>query len=188
MFNLIAPIYGQVDDTLVKNYSNSIDLLDDEIGIEGKSVLDIGTGTGAWASMFLKKKATYVHGVDFSNNMLIESKKKYPEIEFSIGNAENLYEIKDNSFDIVTASYVVHGVKANRRAQILSEMKRISKKHVIVHDFNGRTPLFGRFLEFIEKSDYKNFKKNFCDEFKQFFKETKKVPSVNGSGLYIAVK
>jgi len=49
----LHPIYGKVNDTLVKNYLNSISLLDSEIGITGKSVLDVGTGTGAWAAMFI---------------------------------------------------------------------------------------------------------------------------------------
>jgi len=186
IFNLIAPIYGKVNDTLVKNYLNSISLLDSEIGITGKSVLDVGTGTGAWAAMFIYNKAKYVHGIDFSYNMLNESRKRYPEIEFSIGNAENLNEIKENSFDIVTASYVVHGVKSTRRFDMLNEMKRISNKYVVFHDFVGSTPMLGRFLEFIERSDYKNFKINFCDELKQVFPEVKKIPSVSGSGLYIA--
>lgn len=186
IFNLIAPIYGRVNDTLVKNYSNSISLLDSEISIAGKSVLDIGTGTGAWAAMFFNKKAKYVHGVDFSDNMLNESRRRHPEIRFSIGNAEDLHEFSDNSFDIVTASYVAHGVKADRRSVMLSEMKRVSVEYVIINDFFGKTPIFGRFLEFIERSDYKNFKINFCDELKEVFSEVKKIPSVSGSGLYIA--
>ena len=188
MFDFIAPIYGKVDGALVKSYSKSIELLDSEINIAGKRVLDIGTGTGAWAAKFLSSNAAYVQGVDISPKMLNESKKKHSEITFVIGNAENLHMIKDNSFDIVTASYVVHGVKADRRASMLSEMKRISKKHVVINDFVGSTPLFVRFLEFIEKSDYKNFKRNFCTELKSFFPETKKILSVNGSGLYIASK
>jgi len=188
MFNLIAPIYGKVDSALVKGYSKSIKLLDSEINIEGKKVLDIGTGTGAWAAKFVSSKASFVQGVDISHKMLIESKKKHANITFEIGNAEDLHEIKDNSFDIVTASYVVHGVRADRRASMLSEMKRISKKHVVIHDFMGSTPMFVRFLEFIEKSDYKSFKRNFCTELKSFFPETKKISSVNGSGLYIASK
>ena len=188
MFDFIAPIYGKVDGSLVKSYSKSIELLGDEINITGKKVLDIGTGTGAWAAKFLSSDAAYVKGVDISYKMLNESKKKHKDIDFVIGNAEDLHEIKDDSFDIVTASYVVHGVRADRRASMLSEMKRISRKHVVIHDFVGRTPVFVRFLEFIEKSDYKNFKHNFCTELKVLFHKTKKISSVNGSGLYIAVK
>ena len=186
IFNLIAPLYGKVDKSLINNYSKSIELLISEVEIKGKSVLDVGSGTGAWATMFLNCEATNVHGVDFSEKMLVVSKKKHPDITFTYGDAENLNNIPDNSFDIVTASFVLHGVKADRRAKILNEMKRISKEHVIIHDFVGRTPLFVRFLEFMEKSDYKNFKSNFCDELKSIFIQTKKIPVKDGSGLYIS--
>jgi len=186
IFNFIAPIYGNVDAGLVKNYRHAIGMVDKEIGIEGKRVLDLGTGTGAWAEMFRMKGAVNVHGIDFSTKMLVESRKKHPSIVFAQGNAENLKDFADNSFDIVTASYVLHGVKKERRKKMLLEMKRVSKKHIVVHDFSGTTPLFLRFLEFMEKSDYKTFKAHFCDELKSLFFEAKKIESINGSGLYFA--
>jgi len=188
IFNFIAPIYGKADAGLIKNYSHSIDILDSEIGIRGKHVLDIGTGTGAWAEMFRLEGAEKVHGIDFSSKMLEAGRRKHPELSFTIGNAENLLDIDDNSYDIVTASYVLHGVKQDKRRKMLEEMKRVSKKHVIIHDFVGRTHLFLRFLEFMERSDYKNFKTRFCDELKSMFIETKRLESINGSGLYFAIK
>ena len=186
IFNLIAPIYNMVDGALSDNYSKAIDILDAEIDIKNKTVLDLGTGTGAWAVMFEQKNAQSITGVDFASKMLNVSKKKHPSINFIIGDAENLENIADNSFDIVTASYVVHGVKIERRANILKEMQRISKQHVVIHDFVGRTPIFIRVLEFMEKSDYKFFKKNICNELQQLFSSSKKIEVEKGSGLYIA--
>lgn len=187
IFDLIAPVYAVVDGVLDVSYRESIKLLKNEINLSGINVLDIGTGTGAWAAMFLKYSSS-VSGIDFSPKMLAKSKKKHPEIDFNIGNAEDLSKIEDDSFDLVTASYVLHGVTADKRAKIISEMKRVSKKYVVIHDFVGRTPLFTRLLEFLEKSDYKNFKKNFCKELQAMFPETKKIRSVQGCGLYIANK
>ena len=188
IFDLIAPIYAAVDGVLVKSYKKSIQILKNEIDLEGKSILDIGTWTGAWASMFLNNDVMEIQGVDISSKMLSKGKRKHPKISFNLGDAEDLKEIKDNSYDIVTASYVLHGVKVENRSKIISEMKRISKKHVVIHDFVGRTPLFVRFLEFMEKSDYKNFKLNFSNELKDTFAESKKVIAKYGSGLYFAVK
>ena len=188
IFNFITPIYGRVDAGLINNYTHAINLLDEKIKISGKHVLDIGTGTGAWAEMFRMKGAEQVQGIDFSHKMLEVSRKKHPGISFSSGDAENLVGIDDNSFDIVTASYVLHGVKKDRRKKILAEMKRISKENVIIHDFLGRTSLFLQFLEFMERSDYKNFKRSFCNELKSLFPDTKRIETVNGSGLYFAVK
>jgi len=188
IFNLIAPIYGIVDGVLEDGFSESIKLLKNEIDFKGKSIIDIGTGTGAWAAMFLNNGAAKVQGVDMATKMLQQSKKKHPDISFAIGNAEDLSKFENDSFDIVTASYLLHGVKSEKRAKMISEMKRISKQFVVIHDFVGKTPFFIRFLEFMEKSDYKNFKINFCDELKAFFPETKKIQSASGSGIYLAKK
>jgi len=42
-------------------------------------------------------------------------------------------EFKVNTFDIVTASYVVHGVKLKKRVKMISEIKKVSKQHVVIH-------------------------------------------------------
>ena len=186
IFNLIAPVYGKVDAGLINNYINSIDIVDSEIGIGGKHVLDIGTGTGAWAAMFDVKGAKKVHGIDLAKKMIEQGKANHPELSFSVANGENLTHFPDNSFDIVTASFVLHGVKIDRRRKILEEMKRISREHIVVHDFSGSTPLFIRFLELLERSDYKNFKTGFCNELKNMFSKVKKIETDNSNGLYFA--
>ena len=182
IFNFIAPIYN----ILVNDYTKAIEVLDDEIGVNGKTVLDIGTGTGAWAKMFEEKGAKQVTGLDFSNKMLKQSKNNHHNINFIEADAEDMSMIADNSFDIVTASFVIHGVKIERREKILLEMKRISKQYVVLNDFVGKTPIFVRFLEFMEKSDYKFFKKNICNELKQLFSTAKKIDIKEIAGLYIA--
>ena len=115
MFGVIAPIYARVDHSLINGYEKSIETIKKEINLKDKSVLDIGTGTGAWAMKFIQNDASNVQGIDLSEKILKSGRKKHPEITFSIGNAEDLNEIPDNSFDIVTASFVVHGVKATLR-------------------------------------------------------------------------
>ncbi len=188
IFNFIAPIYGRVDNTLAKAFSESTKIIDEEINLENKTVLDLGTGTGAWGAALKYGGAEKVHGIDMAEKMLNQAKKAHPNMTFSIGDVENLNDVADNSFDIVTASFVLHGVKSDRRNLILSEMERISKGHIIINDFIGKTPFFIKFLEFMEKSDYKNFKVNFCNELKDRFKNVKKIQSKYGSGIYFATK
>ena len=103
--------------------------------------------------------------------MIEKGRIKHPKVKFSTGNAESLTNFTDNSFDITTASFVIHGVTKDRRAKMLSEMCRISKSYVILHDFMGKTPLFIKTLEFLEQSDYKNFKKNILNELNKYFSE-----------------
>jgi len=185
IFSLISSVYGRADRNLSKGFWDSTKELGKIIGVKNKTVLDVGCGSGAWSENFLRIGAKKVNGVDFVEKMVLQAKKKHPNIEFSIGNAENLNQYKDNSFDIVTASYVLHGMKIKQREKVLLEMKRISRKHVVIHDFIGKTPLFVRFLEFMEQSDYIFFKKNFNSEMKTYFTNTTKTATRYGSGLYI---
>ena len=99
-----------------------------------------------------------------------------------------LKDFEDESFDIVTASYVLHGFVFEKRNLILKEMHRITKNIVIVNDYYGPTHPVGKFLEFLEGSDYKNFKKNFINELKQLFPEILVCDASDGQGVYFAAK
>jgi len=161
IFNLIAPFYGALDGYVKKGYNRAIKNINEKIDLKDKEVLDIGSGPGAWAALFKENGASKVQGVDFAKNMVKNANKRYaPNITFSIGDAENLTEFKNNSFDIVTSSFVLHGVKKEIRQNILNEMKRISRKHIIINDYYGKTHFIAKILEWLEHSDYKNFKKN----------------------------
>ena len=178
--------------TLINYFSKDANkrakFINKEINIKGKKVLDVGTGTGAWADMFVRQQAKEVYAVDLSPRMLDEGQKKHPEITFLLGDAESLSDLEDNSFDIVTASFVLHGVKEDRRRKILSEMKRVSRKHVVINDFSGKTDLSVGILEFFERSDFRNFKARFCDELKSLFPMARKIETGDGNGLYFAEK
>ena len=185
IFNLIAPLYSKMNHQLGANYSKVIKTLKKEVNIDGEKILDIGSGTGVWLAVYKNNGAGEVLGVDFAEKMITESNKNYPNLNFIQGDAENLHQFSDNSFDIVTASYVIHGVTQEHRARMLQEMKRVSRKYIVLHDFKGKTPLFVRFLEFMERSDYKHFKKNICNELKLISSEVKSIDLKYGSGLYI---
>ncbi|MFH1000590.1 MAG: class I SAM-dependent methyltransferase [Bacteroidota bacterium] len=188
IFNLIAPIYSYLSPSIEKTFSSAIKALNKEIPIEGKTIMDIGTGTGAWAANFLNAGAAKVVGLDFADKMLIKARMQNPGIEFYNANAENLHQFQDNSFDIVTASFVLHGVKQNSREAILKEMKRVARNYVVLHDFVGKTPFLIRILEFMERSDYKFFKLNICKELKMQFLTCSMVPVKYGTGIYYARK
>ena len=187
LFNLIAPFYGALDSYVKKGYKRAINNIKEEIDLKGKSVLDIGSGPGAWAALFKENGAAKVHGVDFAKKMVNNASKRYsPAITFSIGDAENLNDFEDNSFDIVTASFLLHGVTKDIRQNMLKEMKRISRKDIIINDYYGKTHFIAKFLEWLEKSDYKHFKLNFCKELKNNFSDVKKITASLGTSVYFA--
>ena len=118
--------------------------------------------------------------------MIKKAKQKHSNISFSYANANNISIIESKSFDIATASYVIHGMKSEARKEVFAEMKRISKKYIIINDFSGRTPLFLRILETLEKSDYKHFKKHIVEELTLSFTNVSKYDLGKGHGIYIA--
>jgi ubiquinone/menaquinone biosynthesis C-methylase UbiE len=189
IFNIIAPFYSALDLQVKKGFKKAIIKVTEEVNLNKKSVLDLGTGPGAWAALFLENGAGKVHGVDFAKHMIKQAQKRYsPQIKFSLGDATNLAEFEDNSFDIVTASFMLHGFDRNYREKILKEMKRIARELIIVNDYYGKTPVIAQILEYFEKSDYINFKKTFCDELKEHFPKVKQKKASWGTSVYFAYK
>ena len=189
IFNLIAPVYGFIDKGLAGQFREAAEILNAEIPLNGLKVLDVGCGTGAWGASLAQLGAN-VSGVDMSEKMIAQAREKHPEIQFYHGDAKDLSLFEDNQFDLLTASYVLHGTKQEMRTRMLNEMKRIASRYVVVHDFYGRTAVFTRFLEFMERSDYINFKKNFATEMQGMFNKIKitECGEDNGTALYIGIK
>lgn len=111
-------------------FNRSHDMFFDEITPFLKKdlkVLDVGCGTGKFAFRLSGiYKGLNIHGVDLSKDMIgkAASKLKSEEIEFKIGDAEELpYE--SNMFDIITCFNSFHHYPNQRRA--VSEMHRVLK-------------------------------------------------------------
>ncbi len=172
IFDFIAPIYGVLGKAARKGYDQICDKLNRRYALLNYSILDVGTGTGEWLASISKYTDQQSVGTDFSAKMIKQARAAFPDNEFVVNDAEALTKFDDNSFDIVTASYVLHGMKNYDRAIVLKEMKRIAKKFVMIHDFEADTPTVVKVLEFLERSDYVNFKKNFKEEIKILFSET----------------
>ncbi len=69
---------------------------------ENSSVLEIGCGTG---DLLQNLKSTQKKGIDFSEAMIEEARKKNPEIEFEVRSAENLDGV--GTFDVIVLSNLV---------------------------------------------------------------------------------
>ncbi len=185
IFNLIAPVYHLIDKGTKNNYIKMAALLNSYISLVGNSILDVGCGTGSWISALGAYKLRKSVGVDFSLKMLRQAEKNHPQTEFIHQHGEHLSAFADNSFNIVTASFVLHGMKSGKRALMLSEMRRVAKKLVVIHDFHGRSPLSVEVLERLERSDYVHFKKHFKDEMEAAFPAVEVLNDENGNALYI---
>lgn len=94
----------------------------DAAGVKaGTRALDVGTGPGELAARAADRGASVV-GVDASEAMLSLARRKHPEVEFRLGDAERL-PFPDASFDAVMAGFVLLHIGRPDRA--LAEFTRI---------------------------------------------------------------
>jgi len=96
----------------------------------GDAVLDVGCGTGTLAVLMASAAGAggRVAGVDLSSRMITRAKKKARSscLVFDVGNAEAL-SYPDESFDLVTMTYVLHEMPRIARANALRESLRVLK-------------------------------------------------------------
>ena len=80
--------------------------------LSGKSVLDLGCGTGERCVDFVRRGAEKVVGIDLSENMLSAAREKcgHPRIEYRRLAMERAGEL-DGPFDVVTSSLALHYVQ-----------------------------------------------------------------------------
>jgi ubiquinone/menaquinone biosynthesis C-methylase UbiE len=155
----------------------------------GDQVLDVGCGTGT--ALVAYQRAGYVaSGIDLSAAMLARARARLSDsADLRIGDATDLpYE--DDSFDLVTAAFVIHELPAPVRADVLAEMVRVTRSGgrtmVIDHGappFRGLKGMLGgassTLFEFIAgREHFRNFRR---------YRETGGVPGVaEHAGLAVA--
>jgi len=88
----------------------------------GKTVLDLGVGTGL-LSLELFRQGANVVGVDFSPRMLDIARSKMPKGRFVCADlAEGLpNELKNMQFDAVVSSYAFHHLEEDRKSELMRE-------------------------------------------------------------------
>lgn len=93
----------------------------------GEKGLDIGTGTGNLAGLFLAKGIDMA-GIDQSKEMLKQCGRKFPGLETKLGNFLAVPYL-DHSFDFVVSSYALHHLTDEQKFLAFSEMRRVLKPH-----------------------------------------------------------
>jgi len=92
----------------------------------GDRILDLGCGNGRLFQLLKDLKINYL-GLDFSEKLIKEAKKRYPEEKFIVANALNP-PFKDNHFDKVLSLAVFHHLPSKKlRLRFLREAKRVLK-------------------------------------------------------------
>lgn len=111
----IADVYDQRYDHRERGrqyYDHIANAVMDQIGVGGE-LLDIGCGTGLFIKRYLRHGGK-VTGVDISSGMILRARPVFPEVDFTVGNAEYL-PFQPDSFDAISSllafSYLVHPEK-----------------------------------------------------------------------------
>ena len=95
-----------------------------------KKALDIGCGAGN-VTQYLVHQGTKVTAADTSENFLKIIDKTFSGVETILLNGNNLEEIPDSSFDIVTTYSVLHHVPDYLK--LVEEMCRVLKKGGVLY-------------------------------------------------------
>lgn len=187
LFDRIAPLYGLFFNYQRKHYQDILNKIQGDIDLkEYSNIIDFGCGTGALC-LALENKGLDVTGVDSAGRMLKVAVKKTrgTNIKFHQGSILEKLPFDDNSFDIVIASYVAHGLKRDERVKMYKEMSRLTRSLVILHDYNKNRSLLTDFVEWLEKGDYFNFIKTVEEELRDSFSEVKIIDINERAAWYV---
>ncbi|MDX9916584.1 MAG: class I SAM-dependent methyltransferase [Gudongella sp.] len=190
VFHAIARIYGLFYNYQKNYYSGVLEQNKAKIDYsEVKSILDVGSGTGALCTSF-KAFIPEVSGVEPVERMVQISKEKTrgKDISFYVGNALEGLEFTDSSYDIVIASYVAHGMKEKERIKLYKEMYRVARKYMIIYDYNRERRFLNDIVEWLERGDYFNFIKVVETELKELFGNVRVVDVDTRAAWYIIEK
>lgn len=125
---------------IVKAYAEpKIEYLSNFVTLDkNTSVLDVGAGNGFFSYYF--DRVADVTAVDYSQVMIDRNSvaKKY------VMDARNL-KFEDNTFDLVFCHALLHHIEKGERKVVVNEMRRVSKKFVVILEPNRNNPLMALF-------------------------------------------
>jgi len=135
--------------------------------LENDTLLDIGSGTGAFAKSW-EKTGLKVLATDAAPGMIKQCRKNGLDcIELDLKQG---LPFSENEFQVVTAAYLAHGLPLDQRQILYKESARVAEKTVIFHDFSKKTNPFISAIENMEGSHYKEFINSAPQEMKPFFR------------------
>lgn len=143
MFDEVASAYDKTND-LLSLYQSRLWRRSLKAAVAPKSgerILDIAAGTGT-SSMALRIPGAEVVAADFSQGMIAEGKRRYPDLEFVFADAMKL-PFKRPEFHAVTMSFGLRNVQDHKVA--LGEFHRVLLPggRLVICEFSRVRGLFG---------------------------------------------
>ena len=159
IFNWIAPLYSLFYQRQERRFRSVLEAMSGVLNVSlYETILDVGCGTGALCDA-LSQRGFAVTGVDVAQRMLNIAARKKGAQNICYVNADVLAGLpfEDNCFDVSIASYVAHGMSAPDRKKMYEEMSRVSRRLVIIHDYNAHRSWRTSVIEQLEGGDYFRF-------------------------------
>lgn len=190
LFNQIARIYGLFFNKQKRYYKKLLweqknSLLLNNIA----NALDIGCGTGALVNALAELGIESV-GVDAAKGMLKIAKQKTNSIKASFFEGSFLEKLpyRDQSFDLVTAFFVAHGLKKEQRIRLYQEMDRLAYKAILIYDYSSNRALITDIIEWLEGGDYFNYVAEVEEELEKAFGKIEIILVNKKSAFYLVKK
>ena len=185
LFNHIAWAYQFFFRRQERTYSDSLKSVLSELQLTPESkILDIGCGTGALGSAF-KNHGFEVLGIDNADKMIRKAKKN--GVDCIIANALEEMNFEKDSFELVSAAFVAHGINAKERTAMMTEMARLSKNIVLFYDYGKKKKFFTSIIEWVERGDYFNFIKNPTKEMDAIFQSVRVFKGTDMYSWYVCI-
>ena len=148
--------WGKIYDIIFKHiFSEGRDVGSRMLEVKpGENLLEVGIGTGL--SLPLYPRHCRIMGIDISPKMLEKASEKVTEhrltnIQLELMDAQNM-SFPDNSFDCVTACYVVSA--APDPLKVVSEIRRVCKpggRIVFINHFKSHNPILAAFETMLDE-------------------------------------
>lgn len=100
--------------------------------VKGKTIYEIGSGTGLTLAHLKTLGAKQCVGVDYSDEAVKIAKAENKHCDFILDDAFNLENIKDNSCDLVYSLGFLEHYTREEQKQLLNEQSRIAKDCVFI--------------------------------------------------------
>lgn len=184
LFDRIAPIYAWFYRYQRQAYAPASQYIINRYP-HGSTLLDVGCGTAALSAL-LSDHFT-VHAVDGSERMISQAQRLHPHqsITFSVANLLGGLPFPNQSFDVVTAAFVLHGLTPQEREVALKELSRLSACEVILVDYYQGRHWMIDLVERLENGHYFSFMTTFESRLRKHF-STIEIHALNAtSALYL---
>jgi ubiquinone/menaquinone biosynthesis C-methylase UbiE len=103
-YDLWSSSYDREDNLLVTLDDGVFGALLSAVPIEGRSVLDVGCGTGRHWQAIRARSPSSMRGVDASSGMLAQLRRRYPDASVELADGAGLRSCADASIDVVVST------------------------------------------------------------------------------------